>query len=93
MTDTYGTTGRHPGLAIAWASEDSIMVEFPTKNGPPYITRYPKTINGLAAALNVLIQTTAPRVTTVPPNHPAISRRSAVTASAEALEVIRKMLK
>lgn len=92
---TAAKSGRHPSAAIAWAAKDGIYVEFPTKSGPPYITRFPKTANGLASALNILIENPAPAPTLPPADHPSI-RRFGTNASAEvrtqAADIVRKML-
>lgn len=72
--NTFASTARPLGAAIAWATKDALFVEMPTKSGPPFIVRYRKTVDGLSAALNVLIehQESAPR--SVPRDHPSISR-------------------
>ncbi len=74
MTATAATTARPPTAAIAWATKDALFVEMPTKDGPPFIVRYRKTIEGLCEALNILIehQESAPR--SVPRDHPKITR-------------------
>jgi len=74
MSATAATTARPLNATIAWATRDGIYCEIPCKGGPPYITRYPLTREGLQSALNALIETpeTAPR--TVSPTHPAIKR-------------------
>src|SRR5690349_12373366 len=78
MTATYAPIARPPNTAIAWASKDSLYVEIPCRDGPPLVCRYRKSIEGLAAALNVLvehdeqvhrtIQTSHPKITKVPPS-------------------------
>lgn len=50
-----------PNAAVAWATKDEILVSIPQKSGPPYICRYHKTTNGLAQALNVLLENEAPK--------------------------------
>lgn len=74
MTATFAISARPTGSAIAWCDSESIVVELPCTGGePPYITRYPKTPEGLRKALNVLLENPMPRV--LPnPDHPVIKR-------------------
>lgn len=87
------TTARPANAAIAWATKDAIFVEYPVKGGgPPYIVRYHKTAAGLAAALNILIENSAPAAQS-PANHPAIKRKGAGSAAQQELaaDVVRRM--
>lgn len=99
MTDPLiAATGIPSGCAIAWSGKDGIYVEIPTKSGPPYITRYPKTASGLQSALNILLEVPAPSmVNLTQKNHPAVRRfGSAMQATPEtrvrAAELVRRML-
>src|ERR1041385_3603618 len=57
MTDTFATSARPRGCAIAWATKDSLYAEIPCRdNGPPFIIRERKTAEGLARILNVLVE-------------------------------------
>ena len=64
--------------------------------GPPYICRYPRTAEGLANALNVLIDNPerplGGKARTVPAKHPAI-RRPAVEFTESEREAARLALK
>jgi hypothetical protein len=87
------TTARPPRAAIAWAHGDSIFVEIPCKGAVPYITRYRKTAEGLAAALNIICET--PEVesrTLVQVAHPSIRRPKPVFDEAER-QGVRDVLK
>ena len=75
MSAQFAITARPLKAAIAWVNGKDIFVEIPCKNGPPLITRYRKTAEGLAAALNIICET--PEVesrTLVQTAHPAIRR-------------------
>lgn len=81
------STARPPSAAIAWATPDALFVEIPCKNGgPPYIIREKLTIQGLAAALNVLIKNNDPMPRVVDQSaHPAVKViKPEVTAKARA---------
>lgn len=69
------TTARPPKTAIAWATRDSLFCEIPCRDGAPYIVRYKLTVEGLQAALNILLD--APEATARPAtvaSHTAIRR-------------------
>ena len=76
MTATLAPTARPPKTAIAWATKDAIFVEIPcaAAGQPPFIARYRKTVDGLTAALNILIEHEEPAARSVPQAHPAITR-------------------
>lgn len=76
MTDHVLTTARPPRTAIAWATKDAIFVEIPCSQPgqPPFIARYRKTVDGLTAALNILIEHEEPTHRSVPAAHPAIKK-------------------
>lgn len=82
MTDHVLSSARPKGCAIAWATKTEIFVEIPSANPdhPPYIARYRKTAQGLAAALNILIEHEEPARRSVPASHPALVTKRA-TAS------------
>ena len=94
MSATFASTARPPSCACAWATKDGLYVELPVKGGPPYVTRYPKTVVGLTAALNVLIDNPAPRSQTVTA-HPKVSRPGSAYTSdqREAARAVLKRLK
>lgn len=97
MTATAAKSARPLTAAIAWASADGIMVEFPTKDGPPYVVRYPKTLDGLQTALNLLLENPAPRTYQPTAEHPVIQRKETVKATPEqraaAADVVRRLFK
>lgn len=97
-------SARPLGTAIAWATKTELFVEIPCKDGPPYICRYPKTANGLAQALNVLVENTKASTTyaiqdrtrTAKPTlaHPKVRREAPITESQrEAARAVLKRLK
>ena len=69
------TTARPPRTAIAWATKDGLFCEIPCRDGPPYVTRFRLTVEGLTAALNILIEQpeAAPRPAVVSA-HPRVRR-------------------
>ena len=96
MTDTFADTARPANAAIAWATKDAVFVELPSRAGPVYVVRYPRTAEGLANALNVLIDNperpSNGKARTVPAKHPAI-RRPAVEFTESEREAARAALK
>ena len=92
MTDTFATSARPATAAIAWATKDAIFVEIPCQKGPPYIARYHKTAEGLAAALNIICTTPEAAPREVPRDHPAIKRPKTTFTVAER-EGVREVLK
>ena len=93
MSAQFAITARPLKAAIAWVNGKDIFVEIPCKNGPPLITRYRKTAEGLAAALNIICET--PEVesrTLVQTAHPAIRRPKPVFDEAER-QGVRNVLK
>ena len=99
MSASYASSARPPTAAIAWATRDELLVELPTKAGPPYIVRYRKTVEGLSAALNILIehQDAAPKPI-AQADHPAVTKISnrapwAGDAERERVREIMKRLK
>ena len=94
MSASFADSARPPACACAWATKDGLYVELPVKGGPPYVTRYPKTVVGLTQALNVLIDNPAPRQATVVA-HPKVSRPGAAYSSTqrEAARAVLKRLK
>jgi hypothetical protein len=76
---TAASSARPPATAIAWATATELFCEIPCAAGPPYIARYPRTAEGLAQALNVLIakpERPAPGkpATSTPRSHPAVRK-------------------
>lgn len=69
-------TARPTTAAIAWATSDAIYYEIPAKDGgAPYIVRERRSIEGLARALNVLIEHAAPPLLRDPnADHAAVQR-------------------
>lgn len=68
-------SARPSSTAIAWATRDSLFCEIPCRDGAPYIVRYKLTVEGLQAALNILLDTpeAAARPATLVA-HPSIRR-------------------
>ena len=73
MTD-FATSARPTRAAIAWATADSIFVEIPCGDLPPYITRYHKTAAGLQAALNILLENPETETRTIARSHPKLRK-------------------
>ena len=69
---TFATTARPTKAAIAWATKDGIFVEVPHKDGPPLIVRYHRTAEGLALALNVLIEHEDRGTRSIARDHPKV---------------------
>ena len=86
------STARPPSTAIAWATRDGLFVEIPCRDGPPYITRYRKTAEGLQAALNVLLEHPEAETRTVARSHPKLRRVGPSFSEAER-STVREMLK
>jgi hypothetical protein len=86
------TTARPPRAAIAWVSGNSIFVEIPCKGAVPYITRYRKTAEGLAAALNIICENPEVESRTLVQAHPSIRRPKPVFDEAER-QGVRDVLK
>ncbi len=93
MSDTFATTARPTSAAIAWATKDNIFVEIPCKDGPPLITRYAKSIDGLQSALNILLQHPEKINRTIPKDHPKIKRPDAGPYTERQRESVRGILK
>lgn len=75
--NTAAPTARPPSAAIAWASGDSLFVEYQTKSGVPYIVRFRRTAEDLAKALGILIESPAPTgLALVQDSHPTIRRNT-----------------
>jgi len=92
MTASAASTARPKWAAIAWATKDSLFVEIPCKDGPPYICRFPRTQNGLGKALNVLEKHPETETRTLQREHPKVKRVGPV-ANPEAREKARAILK
>jgi hypothetical protein len=88
-------TARPASAAIAWVQGDRLFVELPTKTGVPYVVAYKRTLEGLTAALNILIDKSdalppAPAKTQVA--HPAV-RKVGPTFTEDQRESVRAILK
>lgn len=70
MTAQAASTARPPSTAIAWATRDGLFVEYSVKDGPPLIVRFRKTADGLAAALNILLEHPSAETYNVARTHP-----------------------
>lgn len=97
MTDTFAKSALPPRTAHAWCDKTHIIVEFPTKDGPPYITRFRKTTEGLQQALNILIEQPAPSGKHSF-DHPTVKKLASAPlvspeAKAEAASIVRRLLK
>lgn len=91
---TTARTARPASAAIAWVQGDRLFVELPTKSGVPYVVAYRRTLEGLTAALNILIDKSdalppAPRADLAP--HPAV--RKVATFTEDQREGVRAILK
>lgn len=53
---TFSTSAHPPSVAIAWATKTELFVSIPCRDAPPYVCRYPLTPDGLASALNILVE-------------------------------------
>ena len=69
---SFAPTARPKNAAIAWATRDGLFVEIPCVNGPPYIARYHRTAEGLALALNVLIEHEDRGTRSIARDHPKV---------------------
>src|SRR5690348_13548453 len=91
---TFATTARPKNVAIAWATKSNIFLEIPCKDGPPYICRYHRNVDGLAAALNILVANAETETRTITRDHPRIAKNIAKvpeTSRERAREVLKKM--
>lgn len=94
---TAASTARPPRAAIAWATKDAIFVEIPCKDGPPFIVREHRTAEGLARALNILIEnqdhTSAQAATRAHPKVRVVGKAVAVTEAerTEVRGILRKL--
>lgn len=71
-------------IARAYATPTEICVEVPTSTGTPYTCRYPKTPEGLAQALNILI--THPHSSTFHPEPHTIINSKLVPKQANTIQ-------
>lgn len=88
-------SARPAKAAIAWVQDDRLFVELPTKSGVPYVCSYKRTLEGLTAALNILIENSdaaPPTRPTAQATHPAV-RRVAPTFTEDQREDVRAILK
>lgn len=95
MTATTAPSARPARAAIAWVQGDRLFVELPTKTGVPYICAYHKTLEGLTAALNILIENSdapAPPTPRTAASHPAV-RRVSSSFTDDQREGVRAILK
>ena len=95
MTDAIARTARPASAAIAWVQGDRLFVELPTRTGVPYICTYKRTLEGLTAALNILIENSealppTPRTADAKP-HPSV--RKVASFSEDQREAARGILK
>lgn len=91
-------SAKPPSTAIAWANKNELYVEIPGKDGPPYICKYPLTIEGLTSGLNILVSHPSPPSYQPPAvaqtAHPKVSRpnvRFTQTHRDAAADILRKM--
>jgi len=84
---TFAPSARPPYAAIAWATKEELFVEIPCKDGPPYVCRYKRSVEGLASALNVLVSNPSDKRTML---RPVVS---IVKFSPSMREVTREILK
>ncbi len=95
MTTSLARTARPPSAAIAWVQGDRLFVELPTHTGVPYICSYKRTLEGLTAALNILIENSDAPAPTARPSvaapHPSV--RKVASFSEDQREGVRTILK
>jgi len=94
MSATTASTARPTKAAIAWVQGNDLFVELPTKSGVPYICKYKRTLEGLTAALNILIENSdalPPTGPTVAQPHPSV--RKVASFSEDQREAARGILK
>lgn len=96
MSATAAPTARPATGAIAWATKTELFVEYPTKGGTPYVTRFPLTSTGLAQALSILIENAehgTHRLTAS--DHPSVKRQPLTTFTpdqrSKARDVLRRL--
>jgi hypothetical protein len=86
-----------PTYAFAWSEPTSLVVSIPHKDptSPAVLCRYPKTIEGLTAALNVLVEKSSPSTSNVTADHPRIRRMIAgyTNSQRDAAAAVLKRLK
>lgn len=92
MSGSAAPSARPAGAAIAWATKDAIYVEIPCRTGPPYVARYHRTAEGLAAALNIICDKPEAKPRTIVADHPAIRRPKPVFDEADR-EKVREVLR
>lgn len=96
MSATVATTARPATAAIAWVQDDRLFVELPTKTGIPYVCSYKRTLEGLTAALNILIENSDALPPSTKPTaqakHPAV-RRVGPSFTDDQREGVRAILK
>lgn len=95
MTGFTASTARPPSAAIAWVQGDRLFVELPTHTGVPYICTYKRTLEGLTAALNILIENSDALPPSAQPSmaqpHPAVQK--VASFSEDQREAARNILK
>jgi hypothetical protein len=95
MSAIAANTARPPKAAIAWVQDDRLFVELPTKTGVPYVCSYKRTLEGLTAALNILIENSDALAPVARPSvaqaHPAV--RKVASFNEDQREVARGILK
>jgi len=96
---TTAISARPPTAAICWTANGRLFIEYPVKDGPPYIIAMACTMENIAKALNIMIEHPAPTLTPkaeVIADHPKI-KRIKVEVSEEARNaaaaIVRRMLK
>ena len=94
MGATVAATARPANAAVAWVQDDRLFVELPTKSGTPYVIAYKRTLEGLTAALNILIENSealppSPQTSVGP--HPSV--RKVASFSEDQREAARRILK
>ena len=98
MPATPASTDRPATAAIAWVQGNRLFVELPTASGAPYICAYKRTLEGLTAALNILIENSdslppSPQPTAAAQStHPSV-RRPKPTFTEDERDGVRAILK
>lgn len=93
MTATAAPSVRPSVAAIAWATRDAIFVEIPCRDGPPYVARYHRTAEGLASALNILIDNPETETRSIARDHPKIKHGTAPKFDGEERARVQEIMK
>lgn len=93
MSASFAQSARPARAAIAWATRDGIYVEIPCKDAAPLVCRYHKTAEGLAAALNILLEHPEAQTRTIQRDHSKIKFAPKPKFSEDQRQGVREVLK